>query len=298
MTAPPRAVISVSDLYFSYAGYGLQALKNVSLEIEEGDFFAIVGQNGSGKTTLVKHFNGLLRPTHGRVVVDGIDTSSKKITVGELSKKVGYVFQNPDRQIFSETIEKEIRFGLDNIHLSEEEKEKRIKDVISLLKLEQYRKSYPRVLPLGIKKKICIASVLAMRPKVIVFDEPTTGQDYNGVTDIMKTAEDWNKRGGTVVFITHDMHLVAKYARKVAVMSEGELIGKGEPASIFRNASIMQRARLKPPQVVSLSEALEKYSCPQTILTVEDFSRWVSSKIVDHLPSQSFPDESSISKRS
>jgi energy-coupling factor transport system ATP-binding protein len=271
-------IIDAREVTYAYPGFGEPALDSVSLSIFERDFIAIIGQNGSGKTTLAKHFNGLLRPAKGEVIVDGLSTRDKKITVGQLSSRVGYVFQNPDRQLIADTVEKEISFGLVNIGLPEDQRKARIDEVISALKLERHRLAYPRVLPVGLKKKIAIASVFAMHPKVIIFDEPTMGQDYNGVLDIMGLARAWNERGGTVIFITHDMQLVAKYAERVAIMVSSKLIAEGEPARIFRNNEVLRLAALRPPQVVELAESLEEYSPPESILTVDDFADWFEAR--------------------
>jgi energy-coupling factor transporter ATP-binding protein EcfA2 len=278
VSGPAKPLIEARDVTFNFPRFKEPAIRNVNLKVFDRDFLAIIGQNGSGKTTLVKHFNGLLRPTSGEVIVDGLSTSSKKVTVGELSAKVGYVFQNPDRQLFAETVEKEIAFGVGNLGVSEEERKARIDEATSLLKLERYRSSYPRVLPVGLKKKVAIASVVAMHPKVIVFDEPTMGQDQNGVQDIMEMAKAWNYRGGCAIFITHDMQLVARYAKRVAVMVSSRLIAEGEPSTIFRNVEVMRAAALRPPQTVELAESLGEYSPPKDILTVEDFARWFEAK--------------------
>lgn len=267
-------MLSAKGVTYLYPGFNQPALNDVNLDVFESEFVAIVGQNGSGKTTVAKHFNGLLKPVKGDVIVDGLNTRDKKVTVGRLSSKVGYVFQNPDRQLFADAVEKEILFGLTNLGLPEAEKKARLEDAISALKLEKYRLSYPRVLPVGLKKKVAIASVLAMRPKVIIFDEPTMGQDQNGISDIMEMARAWNEGGGTVIFITHDMQLVARYAKRMAVMVSSRLIADGDPASIFRDDHVMGSAALRPPQVVELAESLKEYSPPRTILTVNDFGRW------------------------
>lgn len=269
-----QPIVSVKGATYSYPGFDQPAINDVSLDVLKSEFVAIVGQNGSGKTTLVKHFNGLLKPSKGDVLIDGLSTRDKKVTVGKLSSTVGYVFQNPDRQLFADAVEKEILFGLTNLRLTELEKKARLDEAISTLKLEKYRHSYPRILPVGLKKKVAIASVLAMRPKIIVFDEPTMGQDQIGVSDIMEAARAWNEGGGTVIFITHDMQLVAKYAKRVAVMVSSRLIADGDPAAIFRDGDVMSEAALRPPQVVELAESLKAHSPPSDILTVDDFSRW------------------------
>src|SRR5512136_112545 len=168
-------MIEVKDVYFSYQS-GVQALKGVSLTIRDGEFVAIMGQNGAGKTTLVKHFNGLLKPTKGTVRIDGVETTKKSIA--SLSKTVGFVFQNPDHQLFSETVEEEIAFALKNFGFTKENIEKQITWALNLLSLMQYRKTSPFMLSGGERKRVALASVLAWGPQMLILDEPTIGQDH------------------------------------------------------------------------------------------------------------------------
>ncbi|MEM3716029.1 MAG: ABC transporter ATP-binding protein, partial [Candidatus Bathyarchaeia archaeon] len=167
-------MIEVEDVYFTYPN-GVEALKGVSLKIYDGEFIAIMGQNGAGKTTLVKHFNGLLKPTRGRVLVDGVDT--RHTTVASLARKVGFVFQNPDHQLFSETVEEEISFALRNFGFDENVIRERVEWALNLLDLAQYRKASPFMLSGGERKRVALASVLAWDPDILVLDEPTIGQD-------------------------------------------------------------------------------------------------------------------------
>ncbi|MEM2987658.1 MAG: ABC transporter ATP-binding protein, partial [Candidatus Bathyarchaeia archaeon] len=168
-------MIEVQDVYFKYPS-GVEALKGISITIQDGEFVAIMGENGAGKTTLVKHFNGLLKPTKGKVLVDGIETT--KVSVATLARKVGFVFQNPDHQLFSETVEEEIAFALKNFGFSQDVIEKRVTWALNLLGLAQYRKTSPFMLSGGERKRVALASVLAWDPKVLILDEPTIGQDY------------------------------------------------------------------------------------------------------------------------
>src|SRR5512136_2436738 len=168
-------MIEVKDVYFSYQS-GVQALKGVSLTIRDGEFVAIMGQNGAGKTTLVKHFNGLLKPTKGTVRIDGVETTKKSIA--SLSKTVGFVFQNPDHQLFSETVEEEIAFALKNFGFEPEIIKKQVTWALSLLSLDQYLKTSPFMLSGGERKRVALASVLAWDPQILILDEPTIGQDH------------------------------------------------------------------------------------------------------------------------
>jgi len=168
-------MIIVDNVGFTYPS-GVEAIKGISLVINDGEFIAIMGQNGAGKTTLVKHFNGLLKPTSGTILVDNVETT--KTTIATLSKSVGFVFQNPDHQLFSETVEEEIAFALKNFGFEQETVEKQVTWALNLLSLEQYRKTSPFMLSGGERKRVALASVLAWNPKILILDEPTIGQDH------------------------------------------------------------------------------------------------------------------------
>ncbi|HDI12316.1 MAG TPA: ABC transporter ATP-binding protein, partial [Candidatus Bathyarchaeota archaeon] len=195
-------MIEVRNVYFTYPN-GVEALKEVSLHIDRGEFVAIMGQNGAGKTTLVKHFNGLLKPTKGEVLVDGVNT--KEVSVATLARKVGYVFQNPDHQLFCETVEKEIAFALKNFGFDEELIKKRVDWALNLLGLSQYRESSPFMLSGGERKRLALASVLAWDPEVVILDEPTIGQDYAQKEKLRQFILQLKAQGKTVVIVTHDI---------------------------------------------------------------------------------------------
>ncbi|MEM3704101.1 MAG: ABC transporter ATP-binding protein, partial [Candidatus Bathyarchaeia archaeon] len=200
-------MIEVQDVYFTYPS-GVEALKGVSLTIQDGEFVAIMGENGAGKTTLVKHFNGLLKPTRGKVFVDGVETT--KVSVATLARNVGFVFQNPDHQLFSETVEEEIAFALKNFGYSGEVIEKRVTWALNLLGLEQYRKTSPFMLSGGERKRVALASVLAWDPKILILDEPTIGQDYQQKEKLRQFILQMKSQKKTVVIVTHDVEFVAE----------------------------------------------------------------------------------------
>ena len=225
-------------------------LKEVDLSIAPGEFMAIVGENGAGKTTLVKHFNGLLRPSKGDVLLDG--KSIKGLPVSRVARHVGYVFQNPDHQIFHDTVVGEISFGPRHLGLNDEEINSTVQRAMDAVGLTAYAKHYPMALSRGTRQRIAVASVVAMGCRIIILDEPTTGQDYREAQQIMALAKELCSQGTTVIFITHDMELVAEHARRVIVMGEGQVLLDGTPRDVFSETAILESARLIPPQVVEL----------------------------------------------
>jgi len=263
-----RSIIQVRDLWYRYTPE-IVALRDISLDIEEGDFVAIIGQNGSGKTTLARHFNGLLKPCSGRVVVDGKDT--RGLQVKELARIVGYVFQNPDHQIFCATTREEIAFGPRNLGLRGRELEERVEEALSRFGLLGYADAPPAVLGFGIRRKIGIASVYAMRPRVLVLDEPTAGLDWRSVMELMETIQALNGEGHTIVLITHDMRLVCEFAHRIIVLAEGRLLAYDETRAVFRDAQVLRAAHIEPPQITRLAIRLAHPCIPTDVLTVEEF---------------------------
>lgn len=262
-----KEVIKVEDLWHIYQG-GVTALRGVNLTIYEGEFVAIIGQNGSGKTTLVKHFNGLLKPTKGKVTVYGIDTN--KASISELSKKVGYVFQNPDHQLCNETVKKELAFGPINLGFSTSEIEKRVANVAERLGLKDVLNEKPFSLSKGERHRVAVASILTMNPDVLIVDEPTTGQDYGMSKEMMEIFKAFHKDGKTVIVITHDMNLAAEYSERVIVLKEGEILCEGSPREVFLQTETLEKTYLKPPQITRLAQRLAEYGISGTVLTVDE----------------------------
>lgn len=261
-------IIKVRDLWHIYKG-NVVAVKNLNLDIYPGEFVSIIGQNGAGKTTLVKHFNALLKPTKGFVIVKGFDTRLKKVS--ELSRYVGYIYQNPDDQLFAESVEEEIAFGPTNLGLSEEEVKQSVDEVIKDLNLEHIRKEHPLALSLGDRHRVAVASILAMKPEIIILDEPTTGQDFQGSREIVDLTLELNRHGKTIIMITHDMNLVAEYSRRVIVLAQGEILMDGTPKKIFSRPHILEQSYLEPPQVTKLSQKLHEFGFPSDLITVDEF---------------------------
>jgi len=270
-------MIETRNLYHVYPG-NVQALEDVSIKIGEGEFTAIVGQNGSGKTTLALHLNGLLKPTKGDVFVKGKNTCDSDVE--ELSKIVGYVYQNPNHQLFNLTVKQELAFGLKRL-LSKEETEKRLKETVELFSIQDILDVNPFSLSLPVKKIIAMAAIHVMRPEIFVLDEPTTGQDFVGMKLIEKAILNVSREGKTIIVITHDMGFVARHAKRVIVMAEGRVIGDDEPKKIFDLSNngakrVLQEARISPPHVSLLSYAL-RFDCnvqrfPTDVITPTQFA--------------------------
>jgi len=265
-------VLSIDNLTYQYES-GKTALKKVSLQVEKGDFVAIIGQNGAGKTTLAKHFNGILTPTSGTVSVCGENISKKDSS--ELTQYIGYVFQNPDHQIFSTSVYNELAYGLQNLNLSEEEISKRIDEVLKLTNLSQYRDEHPFSLGKGQRQMIAVASILVMRPSILVVDEPTTGLDWLGVNKMMDLICELHKNGTTIVMITHDMDIVARYATRVIVMQKGGIVLDGTTQQVFSNSEVLEEAFVTPPQCVKLSKKLKPFGLEQVVLDMKQLAGMV-----------------------
>lgn len=266
--AQTPVLLTVSGLVHRYPS-GQTVIKDLDLSVREGEFVALVGPNGAGKTTLAKHFNGLLKPSDGDVIVDGINT--RHIETAGLAQTVGYVFQNPDHQIFAVSVEKEIEYGLRNVGLGHQEIRNRLDWVLDLTGLQEHRTDHPFTLGKGKRQLLATASILALKPKLLVIDEPTTGLDWNGTQAIMSFIRELNRHGTTIVMITHDMEIVARHARRVIVMNQGRILSDAEPRSLFTNSSVMQEAALVPPQIARLSQDLTDLELRRTYLTVEEF---------------------------
>jgi energy-coupling factor transport system ATP-binding protein len=268
---PRRAQHEIDEVVVSLAGLshvyqdGTRALRDVDLEIRRGEFVAILGQNGSGKTTLVKHFNGLLKPTEGAVTVAGLDT--RKASIAEMALAVGYIFQNPDAQIFKMKVEEELAFGPQNVGLSEEEVDQRIKEAAGDLEISHLMDKNPFFLSKGEKQRVAVAAVMAMRPDILVLDEPTTGQDFKRAREIMDLAVRLHNEGQTIVVITHDMNLAAEYCDRVVIMEGGRVALDAPTRQAFLAENELEASSLRPPQVTVLGKAL---GYPRAWLTVDE----------------------------
>ncbi|MCS4537393.1 MAG: energy-coupling factor ABC transporter ATP-binding protein [Thaumarchaeota archaeon] len=244
-------MIEFDDVSFRHQN-GVMALREINLKIATNTLTAIVGENGAGKTTLVRHINGLLKPYQGKVLVFGEDT--KKQSVAKLSRKVGIVFQNPDHQLFSDTVENEILFGLRNFGI--EEKHDRLEWALEFFDLSRYRNVSPMLLSGGEKKRLCFACVLAWDPDVLILDEPTVGQDYKHKEKIVSMINNLLQKGKTVIIVSHDLEFLWPQQPRTLVMSQGKIIADGNIAEALSDDSVIKQANLVRPQLLALAIAL------------------------------------------
>jgi len=249
----PSPVLSVQNLKHTYSN-GTQALHGVSLDIHQGEYVVIIGQNGAGKSTLVKHFLNLLQPTEGKVLVNNHIT--KEMSVSDLAKSIGYVAQNPDNQIFNTTVEKEVAFALRHQGFPAKVIEQRTAESLQDMGLWEERASNPLSLPKGARSRIVIAAILAMKPDIIIFDEPTTGQDYQGCQEILKITRDLHQRGKTIIVITHHLYLMPEYAQRAIVMGKGTILLDAPLRVAYHKTELLQSTYLTPPQAVRLAQKL------------------------------------------
>lgn len=254
-------MIKSEDLVFKYVNAEEQtekvAINHVSMEVKKGEFLVILGHNGSGKSTMAKHMNALLLPSGGKMYVDGLDTSDIE-NLWEVRRRAGMVFQNPDNQLVATIVEEDVAFGPENLGVDPKEIRERVDDSLKAVGMYEYRKHAPHLLSGGQKQRIAIASILAMRPKCIVLDEPTAMLDPSGRNEVMKTIKEVNKKFGiTIILITHYMDEAAQ-ADRIIVMDKGEKVMEGVPREIFSQVEKIKLIGLDVPQVTELAYELQK----------------------------------------
>ncbi len=257
--------IRVEDVTFSYPS-GVLALKGVNLQIASGESVAILGENGAGKTTLVKQINRLLSPSSGSVSVGDWDT--REHTVAQLARRVSFVFQNPDEQLFERTVRREVAFGPQNLGRSEEEVEARVQAALEDVGLGDQAEVHPYDLHASQRKLVALAAALAMDAPIMILDEPTTGQDAAGVAQVGAIVESLKAEGRTLITITHDVEFCAGHFERVIVMSEGSILADGPARRVLSQSGTLARAAVEAPQLIRLAQALDLPAAP---LKVEDF---------------------------
>jgi len=245
-------VLRVESLVYRYPN-GVEALSGVDLRIRQGDFVAIVGQNGSGKTTLVKNLNGLLRPSSGAVFLDGRDLFGRK--VAELGREIGFVFQNPDHQIFSPRVFDEVAFGPKNYGLSEQDARERVQKALAAVNLSGAEDRDPFLMTKGERQRLAVASILAPEPRVLILDEPTTGLDFPEQVAVMEMLKELNRQGRTVLIVTHTLWLVARYARRTVLMAGGRILFDGSTRQALSQVELLKQASLRMPEIVAMGLA-------------------------------------------
>jgi energy-coupling factor transport system ATP-binding protein len=272
MSEQIKPYVCVENLVYRYPD-GTLALDGINMEIYENEFMAFIGQNGSGKTTFSKCLNGLLKPTNGDVIVDGLN--SKNTPIVQMVRRVGYVFQNPDHQLFNSNCWDEIAYGPRNIELPEVEVKERVEEAAEVVGLsKEYFTEHPFFLTKGMRQRVAIASILALRPKVIIVDEPTTGQDARQSIEIMEFLKDLNeKHGHTIIIITHDMPIVAQYARRTIAMGLGKVMADGLTAEVFAQPDVLEATFIEPPQITQLAQRSKHFGFTAGTLSVEEMFR-------------------------
>src|SRR5699024_2759828 len=256
--------LTLDNITFQYPN-GFTAIENVNLSIDEGESIAIIGQNGAGKTTTVKLMNGLIKPTSGDVIIDGWNT--KEYTTAQMSKKVGYVFQNPDEQIFHNNIYSEIEFGPKNLGFSAEEVKANVLRAAKLVGVEDLLEEHPYNLPYSMRKFVTIASVIAMDSSVIILDEPTAGQDVTALKRLTTVIDTLIAEGKTIITITHDMEFVVKNFNRVVVMANKQKIADDNKYNIFWDFDVLEKWMLKQPHISRLSHRLD---LDENILSIDE----------------------------
>lgn len=265
---------NVNYIYQQGMPFERQALYDVNIEIEDGSLVALIGHTGSGKSTLIQHFNALVKPTSGKIIINGIDVTAPKADLRLVRKTVGLVFQYPEHQLFEETVYKDIAFGPKNMGFSDEEIDKRVRESAALVGLkEKHLTRSPFDLSGGQKRRVAIAGVLAMNPKVLILDEPTAGLDPKGRDEILATIKKLHEENKEmiIIFVSHSMEDVAKTAECVIVMNDGHVEMQGTVAEVFAQAEHLQKIGLNVPQVTLLTDKLQLagYNLPEHIYTVK-----------------------------
>ena len=265
---------NLTHIYMPKTPFEKKALDDVNLYIEDGEFIALIGHTGSGKSTLIQHLNGLLEPSSGKIIIDDVDITEKGVKLSDIRKKVGLVFQYPEYQLFEETIEKDIAFGPTNLGLGQDEILIRVKRAMEMVGLdyEKYKDVSPFELSGGQKRRVAIAGVIAMEPKVLILDEPTAGLDPKGREDILsqikKLHEEYKM---TIILVSHSMEDVCKLAKRIIVMNHGKVALQGEPKDVFKEIDTLEEIGLGAPQVTYLMRELRRrgFNVSDEIFTVE-----------------------------
>ncbi len=284
----PIEVKNLTHTYSAGSAFQATAIRNVNLTIEEGEFIAVIGHTGSGKSTLVQHLNGLLKPTEGQILVDGEDLNGEKVDRRRIRQKVGLVFQYPEYQLFEETVAKDIAFGPKNQGLSADEIDSRVRKAMEQVHLDyaKYAERSPFELSGGQMRRVAIAGVLAMQPKVLILDEPTAGLDPQGRDRILGMVKELHQAGDTtVVMVSHSMDDVARLATRLVVMSRGELVATGTPREIFKQVKIMESIGLGVPEAAKLCNMLRQrgVQLPDDLYQMEEardaiLARWKEAR--------------------
>ncbi|ALT68186.1 energy-coupling factor ABC transporter ATP-binding protein [Methanobrevibacter millerae] len=263
--------LSTKNLSYTYPD-GTHALKNINMDIYKGQKVAIMGPNGAGKSTLFSHFNGLTEPTSGHVEVDGKAIKYDRDTLLEVRQKVGIVFQDPNDQLFAPTVKEDVAFGPMNLGLDYEEVERRVDEALTMVGMEQYMDKTPHHLSGGQQKRVAIAGIIAMRPEIMILDEPTAGLDPEGVEKVLDILDNLNKEGMSIVISSHDIEMVNEFAEKIFVLNNGEILESGDKHEIFSNKELLKKAHLKAPITTEILYTLKEkgYNVDTTKISIDE----------------------------
>lgn len=280
----PVHIDHLTHIYMPGTPYESLAVNDVSLEVRDGEIFGLIGRTGSGKSTLIQHINGLLKPTKGTVHVNGIEVSATKIPRKKLIATVGLVFQYPEYQLFEETVYKDIAFGPANLGLPQDETERRVREAARLLELDldKLRGKSPFELSGGEKRKVALCGVIAMRPPILILDEPLAGLDPRGRDNTLRLIRQLNTEGGfTIIMVSHSMDDVARLCGRVGVMHDGCIVKTGTPGEIFREQDMLESLGLDVPQIRKLAAALldKGIAVPPDLFGVEDFCGFIAERL-------------------
>ncbi len=271
-------IIKIENLSYIYnlgTPFETKALDNINLEIEEGEFIGLIGHTGSGKSTLIQHLNGLIKPTKGKIIIDGVNITSKDADLKKVRQKVGLVFQYPEHQLFEETIYSDIAFGPKNLGLTEDEVEKRVKRAMEFsgLEFEKFKDRSPFELSGGQMRRVAVAGVLAMKPKVLILDEPTAGLDPRGRDEILGEIQElYKKQNITIILVSHSMEDIAKLVNRIIVMHQGKVEMDGDPKEVFKHSEQLESIGLDIPQVTQFMKKYKQQGIPiaDDVLTVDE----------------------------
>lgn len=270
------SILTLRNVSFQYPS-GIQAVHNLSLDLFSGDFAALIGSNGAGKTTVLKLLLGLLQPDRGDISLFGED--SRKLLISQIARKIGFVLQNPDLQLFAGSVEEEVQFGLKNLGMPKAERKHTVSRVLALVGLEGKLREHPLALSKGERAKLVLASVLAMDPQLIILDEPTNGQDYGEAIRILEIVKELNTLGKTVLMVSHNMNIVARYARKGFVLHEGGLLTEGPIRRVFSRTDLLSQAKISPPYITKLSQRLSSLLGQDSFLSPEELAKAIADTI-------------------
>lgn len=271
-------LILVNDVDYKYLN-GTVALKKINLKIYKGELIGIMGKNGAGKTTLIRTFNGLIRPTNGSIYINGENIKSK--TTGTLSQKVGIIFQNPEHQVFSNTVEEEIKYSLKSLNLSKQENQTKTDDILKKFNLDKYRERSPLNLSGGETKKLAVASIFCRDPDILVFDEPTLGQDAKEISFFIELIKSEMKIGKTIIIITHNIEFAMEYISRTILMADGKIIADGPTKKVITNEFLVKKSALILPQISQFNIALNNIGipCPNNIYSKNEMTEFLAGYI-------------------